>query len=425
MYADLKGKRLLYVGSDAINRYAIETAHEMGIYVIVVDGITDRKKSPGKLIADEAWDIDYSDIDAIVEKCKGTKIDGVLAGYSEFRALAACKIANRLGLPFYATEEQIELTRNKRVFKDICQKYGIHVPKDYCFSYPVPQEDKDKIKFPVIVKPADNAGRKGISVCYDSGTLDEAIEYAASKSESKTIIIEDYIEGVEISAIYTIVDGQISLSCLNEKYITDDQERQTGLCDFILTPAFFLPQFKEEADKPIKDFLKGISANNGIVFFQGKYTDHGIYIFEMGYRLNGNNDYYTIEKYHGLSYLKMLIHHSLTGSMGDDLSKDSPEFDRYTGTLTINAHQGEIGKVDYSGLYANPNIDYISCRVECGTQIVEDGSTQQKVLTLKFTADSIDEVKELIKYAQDNVIIENVEGKNMLFKPFDVNRLGR
>jgi biotin carboxylase len=118
MYSKLKGKKLLVIGSDASNNSIILAAREMGVYTIVTDGIADRTRTPAKNISDEAWDIDYSDIKALSEKCREAGVSGVFAGYSEFRVLAACRLANALRLPFYANEEQIDLTRNKRTFKD-------------------------------------------------------------------------------------------------------------------------------------------------------------------------------------------------------------------------------------------------------------------------------------------------------------------
>lgn len=423
MYEDLKGKRLLVIGSAACDVGIINVAHELGMYVISVDGISDYHYAPAKLVADEAWDIDYSDTDAVVKKCLVSRIDGVMAAYSEFRVLAACRIADMLGLPFYATEEQIKLTRNKRIFKDTCVKYGVKIPKDFCFTYPVAQMDKQKIEYPVIVKPADYGGRKGITVCESAAQIDVAIEYAASKSESKTLIIEEYLKGTEFSAIYTIADGVISLSCVNEKYITDDQERVTGLCEFVLTPASFMEQFIQEADTPLKNFLAGIGAENGVAFFQGMYTQKGIYVFEMGYRVNGNNDFKAIDRNNGINFMKMLINYSVHGTMGTGIEKDNPHFPYYTATVPINLHAGTIAKLDYEALKKNSGIYEINCFVKEGDVIHEDGSTHQKAMLLRMAGKSMEEVRALFDYAIDSVTIENQSGESMIFKKFDFSRI--
>ncbi len=423
MYSHLKGKKLLVIGSDTSNLRIIEAAREMGVYTISVDGITDYSRAPAKKAADEAWDIDYSDVEAVAAKCIETGVNGVFAGYSEFRVLAACRIANRLGLPFYATEEQINLTRNKRTFKDTCSQYGVIIPKDYCFAYPLSEEEKAKIEYPVIVKPADYAGRKGISVCTDSSQLDKAVEFAASKSQSKTIIIEDYLDGVEFSSVYTIKNGEISLSSVNEKHITEDQEIKSGLCECLITPASFIDRYIKETDPNVRAFLKGIEADNAVAFFQGMVTEKNIYIFEMGYRINGNNDFKVIERFNGINFMKMLIAHSLCGDMCDDVSKDNPRFGKYICALLMHAHAGTIAEFEYGALYEKPEITEIAPWAHVGKTINEDGSVEQKVLSMRITADTVGEIAEIIDFVQDNVTVRDTEGRNMLFAKFDTNKL--
>ena len=423
MYEHLKGKKLLIIGSDAGNINIINAAREMGVYTVVTDGIVDRSKAPAKVAADEAWDINYSCIDEIADKCRECGIDGVFAGYSEFRVMAACHIANAIGKPFYANEAQINLTRNKRTFKDECLKYDIPVPKDYCFSYPMSDEDKEKIEYPVIVKPADYAGRKGISVCNCREELDVAVEYAASKSQSSCVIIEDYLDGIEFSSVYTLSNGQISLSCVNEKYITDDQEKKSGLCEFLISPAKSYKRYLNELDNKVRNFIRGIEAKNGVVFFQGMVTEEKMYIFEMGYRLNGNNDYFTIEKFNGINYMKMMIAYSLCGDMCDDLSKDNPEYDKFSCSYLLYAHEGTIGKFEYKAICDHPAVTDIDIDAWEGKEIAEDGSTAQKVMRIKLFANTIDDIIDAVEFIQRNVTVDDTKGNNMLFLPFDASCL--
>lgn len=423
MYSHLKGKKLLVIGSDASNLRILEAAREMGVYTIVMDGITDYSRAPAKKAADESWDIDYSDVEAVASKCIDTGVNGVFAGYSEFRVLAACRIANRLGLPFYANEEQINLTRNKRSFKDVCQQYGVNVPRDYCFGYPMSDEDKAKIEYPVIVKPADYAGRKGISVCLSGDQLDKAMEFAVGKSQSRTIVIEDYLDGVEFSSVYTIKNGEISLSSVNEKYITEDQKIKTGLCECLITPASFIDRYIAETDPHVRAFLKGIKADNAVAFFQGMVTEKKIYIFEMGYRINGNNDFKVIEKFNNISFMKMLIAYSLCGDMCDDLAKDNPRYAQYVCTFLMHAHAGTIAEFDYSAIFSKPQITEVTPWASVGKTIDEDGSVEQKVLSMRITADTVKEIAELIDFVQQNVTMKDTEGRNMLFAKFDTGKL--
>lgn len=422
-YTCLAGKKLLVIGSGEVDANIVRTAREMGVYVMVADGTKKSSATFAKNIADESWDIDYRNVEIIGDKCKEAGVDGVLAGYSEFRVSAACKIAKYIGSPFYATEEQIELTRNKRRFKDTCRRFGVKVPEDYAIQTAADIKNSS-IRFPVIVKPTDAAGRKGITICQNQVQLEQAIELALSYSISKTIIVEEYVIGMEFVAVYTLQDGMYSLSCFNEKYLNQEC-KQSGLCDLALTPSGYMKQYLNQADSHVKDFLRGISAQNGVAFFQGIVAQDDTYIFEMGFRLNGGNDYFITERENGISYMKMLIAHSLTGRMIGDLKRDNPYFSKYYANFLMYAHAGKVGHIEFHGDLNHSGLGDIHIKKAPGMTVHEDGTTQQGAFTFKLIAASVPELMELINYCQKNVEMTDETGNNMLFLPFDTSVLER
>lgn len=418
----LKGKKLLVVSSDSSDMSFVQAAQDLGMSVICCDKYSNWDVSPAKKVADEGWDIDYNDVEVIAKKCRQANVDGVIAGYSEERVTGACRIAKAIGTPFYATEEQINITRNKRVFKDLCIKHGVPVPMDFCLELPLSAEDRSKIAYPVIVKSADNGGRKGISVCRTEAELDNAVAYALEYSKTGQIVIEEYVSGTEMSAIYTLSKGEYSLSCLNDKYISQDPCGSL-FCDFVLTPSRHYELFMKTVDEGIRKLLKDIGAVDGVVNFQMIVGEDGIRVFEMGYRVCGNDDYKVIRKNNNIDFLNMLICHSVTGDMGDDLSKDNPQFSSYHGTLCMYLHGGTVGSVQYENLVGKKEIDDICILRQPGTVIVEDGTNRQKGLMVKFSADTLDEIVDLIHYVQANMQVLNTEHQDMTLMPFDANRL--
>lgn len=419
----VKGKRLLVISSDSSDIAFVKAAKEMGVYVVCCDRYCDWEISPAKKIADDAWNIDYTDTEQVVQKCREEHIDGVIAGYGEDRVAAASRISQKLGTSFYATEEMINITRNKRKFKELCKKYNIPVPLDFCSSLPVTHAQREKIKYPVIVKPSDNGGRKGISVCTDETQLDAAVYLAARQSKYNEIIIEEYLRGVELCAVYTICDGKASLSCLNDKYISQEQGGTSRLCDAVITPSGYYELYQETIDAGVKALLKDIGAKNGVANFQLIFSNGCIKAFEMGYRINGNDDFKVIRKYNHIDFMKMLISHSLTGTMGDDINKDNPIFPQYNCTLCMHVHEGTIGKLEYNSLQGKPGIDDICILKSPGSVIKESGTNAHKALMVKMSAKTLSEITDLIHFTQNNIRIEDTAGRNMLFKQFDANRL--
>ena len=422
MYQSLRGKKLLVIGSSEVDASIVSAAHDLGVYVICTDGLPKSAGTFAKNIADESWDIDYSHTEEIGERCLKAHVDGVLAGYSEFRVSAACKIARYIGTPFYATEEQIELTRNKQLFKNTCRKYGVSVPADYSANVTAEGEAQAPIRYPVIVKPTDSAGRKGVTVCDNPLQLKEAVKRAIRYSASSTFIVEEYIEGMEFVAVYTIKDGKYSLSCFNEKYLNQEC-KSSGLCDLALTPSKHMKLYLERTDSGVRHFLKGIGAQNGVAFFQGIAARDDCYVFEMGYRLNGGNDYFIAERENGISYLKMLIAHSLTGVMEGNLELDNPDFSRYYANYLLYGHAGKIGTIRFFGDTEHSGLEDIHIKKAPGMMIQEDSSTQQCVFTFKLSSESVNGIAELVKYCQQHAELKNENGENMLFQDFDTSVL--
>lgn len=420
----LKGKKLLIVSSDGSDRALLKAARELGLYVICCDKY-DATRSPTKAMADEAWDMDYSQIEQVAEKCREAGVDGVIAAYAENRVDAACRISDAIGRPFYATKDQLDLTRNKVLFKKLCEKYDIPTPHNYKLSIPLTDDQVSAIAYPVIVKPSDSGGRKGITVCYNKEQLSIAVELALAESIYKEVVVEQFIAGTEMSAVYTIADGNISLSCLNDKYISEDQDSKGFLCTFVITPSKLLKQYFEKVDPKVKKMLKAIGVENGVATFQMLACNEGIYIFEMGYRINGNNDFTIIEKENGLNYCHMLMSYSITGSMGDDLGKDNPFFKKYHGTFVVLLHAGKITKLDYEELKDASGIEDIYFTKQLGDVVSDRATNVHKSGMIKFTADTLDGVKQFVHFIQTHLHIEDENGNNMLFDEFDTSRMDR
>ena len=159
MRYDLTGKKLLIIAGSIHEYDLVRRAKELGVYTIVTD-YYDVETSPAKKIADEYWDISWEDLDTLESKCRAEQIDGITAGYSESTVDRCIKLCNRLGLPCYCTQMQLDILKDKKLFKEECRKYDIPVVKEYA-------RKEDVEKFPVIIKPVDRGGSIGVGIAND------------------------------------------------------------------------------------------------------------------------------------------------------------------------------------------------------------------------------------------------------------------
>ncbi len=422
MYEQLKGKRLLLIGSDASDAPIVQTAHELGVYVIAVDANEPSDKTLAKNLADEAWTIDYSKTEQIAKMCTGARIDGVFAGYSEFRTIAACRIAKGLSLPFYAPEEVLRLTQNKRSFKEICRQYGLKTPRYFCLTGPLDEERLKTLRFPLVVKPVDGAGRKGLHLCRNAEELRWAVAQALQASASGEVIVEEYVFGQEFGAIYTIKDGYASLSLLKDKYLMRAQ-REDCLRIFSLAPSMRLDEYVREVDAKLRRMLPGIGVINGVCSVQGIRNEEGFFFFEMNLRVGGGNDQNIIEAVNGVNYLKMMLSFALTGKMEGDLGRDDPYFPRLCGNLSLYAKAGRIERIGYTGQMQRAGVEKVIVSKTPGMTVEQTGTTQQRAFAFFLLADSLQEMKRSIEYAQAHAVLNDAQGRDMILERFDTERL--
>ena len=183
-------KKILVLGATSSEISTVERIQQMGMYAIVTDYHTDWQNSPAKYVADEAWNISWSDSPTLKDKCIECGIIAVIAGYSEFRVSSMIDLCEELHLPCYINREQLEETRDKLKFKNLCRQFNIPAIHDY--------GPEDEIVYPVIIKPSDRAGGIGINVAYNAEEYARFLDEALSLSPTTSVIVEDFIhEGIK------------------------------------------------------------------------------------------------------------------------------------------------------------------------------------------------------------------------------------
>jgi len=424
MYEHLSGKRLLLLGGVQAYCEVIEYCKEMGIYTIVTDF---NPTSPAKKLADKAYDISTTDIEGLEKIIEQEKVNGIFVCYMDFMLPIARKLCDKYGFPFYASVDQIRLSQDKSFFKETCQKYSVPVPKDFTAQIMREGVENADIAFPVIVKPVDSARGQGVRICKNAQELKHAVDYALEVSPSKRILVEEYVVGVEITATYTMKRGEVSLSCMKDKLLSQESEYVTSQSDVFVMPSTHLDLYLRTANDAVVNMLKGMGARDGVVFFQGIAQKDRVVLFELGYRPSGGCDYRHLEKVNGINFMRMLVSHALSGEMdGYELSMDDPHFHgKKVVVLTIWAHAGVIGKqTGLEEVLEIANVTQANYMHDVGYEIFDDFSLMQYVFRCIIIDDGMDAIKESILKIQSLVKVEDSGGKDMLYKvKFDICRM--
>lgn len=302
------GKKLLVLGSDYGTIDIVKQARDMGIYVIVADLM---KTSPTKEIADEAWLISTTDIDLLVKKCIEENVDGVLTGASDFNIARSRELCKVLNFPVYCYDDNAwNVATNKRAFKDLCKEVGAPIAEDYCISENLSDDELSIIQYPVVVKPVDKSGNRGMSYCKNKEELLTAYKYARSVSENSTIIVERELHGPEYAVNYVLADGSINL------YFFSSEHNQPGelenLYSFIVTTSEHLKLYLSEVNEKVIEVFKAAGCRDGVAWVECILDDDGhFYLLEMGYRFGGEVVNVPYEKVSGFNSIKFMIEYAL------------------------------------------------------------------------------------------------------------------
>lgn len=200
-------KKLLVLGGDHFTIPVVEAAHKQGYYVITCDYLPD---NVAHKVSDEYVNFSTIDKEGILEWAKQNPIDGVVT-FTDSGVVTTAYLQHHLGLPQIGPLESVEILQNKARFRQFLTENGFNVPKAKGFSR---KEDalasKDFFTLPVIVKPVDAAGSKGVTKVSDWNELESAVDWAIKFSFSGDFIIESFIEklGCSSDSDCFSVDGQ-------------------------------------------------------------------------------------------------------------------------------------------------------------------------------------------------------------------------
>lgn len=405
-------KKLLMLGTSYASCEMIKYAKSIGVYTIVTDYL-EPKKSIAKLIADEYWMINTSEVDILEEKCRQERIDGICCGISEFNLERVLELTARLGLKSYCTPKAWHFSRDKEDFKTLCKKIGAPVAKDYFISKNLTEEELQSVEYPVVVKPVDLSGNRGISYCYNETELKEAYKYALSCSQSEKIIVEKKLNGEEWYGTYACAKGHISLIALNAMY---SQPGEPKNCYTITTTVSnHVERFCREISPKIEEVLQAVGCTDGIAWVQVMLDDNMFYIIEMGYRMDGEMMFIPYKDLLGFDTIKWLVETAL-GIEHDEKQLPQPQIKAFSETATgielWTNKEGIITKfAGYDEINKIPGVF-----VENLKQIGDRALKYRPVGVITFATKTIEEMIEIIKQINEKVHCYNEKGEDMIIK---------
>ena len=418
---DLKGKKLLILAGQGVHCKVVRAAKEMGVYTVVADYL-DVADSPAKQIADENVNISILDVDALVEYCIKNKIDGVLNFCNDPAQRPYQQICEKLSLPCYTTAEQVQLLTNKQKFKELCIANGVDVIPTYL------EEDvvNGTVDYPVIVKPVDSRGSRGVTLCYDLDVALSAIELAKEASSNGKIIIEKYMGGKQDFQItYLFVDGIPHLIRTADRYEGKVADGMNKVSTLTVSPSKYTRLFLNNIYERLTKMLVGIGIKNGPVFMQGFVDGDTVRFYDPGVRFPGANFENIMLKSNGIDIAKHMIEFALTGSLANCDGKSLDELcglhGRRAAMVYPMVRHGKIGQVDLPSWLNNTDIASYSLKYQIGDTVEKTGTVTQRFGEFDILSASTEELKTTIKSLYRDLQVSDEKGESMVISKIDLD----
>lgn len=411
----LAGKKLLVLGGAANEISLVLRAQELGVYVIVADYHSDYTLSPAKKVADEAWDVSWSDLDVLEEKCRASGVNGVLAGYSEIRVEKMIQLCQRLDLPCYINMQQLDITRDKIKFKNACRENRVPVVKEFASVDAVDA-------FPVIVKPVDRAGSIGISVASNAAELQKAYAYAMEMSLCKQVIIEKFIsDATKFDVYYQIVDGNVLYMSCNDVVNAKDNGTERVVQSAWLLPSVHEKYFLEKVDPNMREMIRNMGIQNGYIFFSGFADKQEEFVFfECGFRLCGGHYYDYFYRLGGYNTLDLLITYALCGKVLFEKNVRDMNPALKCATINVYSKAGKIASISgMDEIKKMPGCMLALTQARIGQENRDDTAILSKIAMFHLCGETAQELEESAQQVYRLLSVLGEHGEDLIYDRLD------
>lgn len=358
------------------------------------------------------------DLAKVKEIAQQEKVDYIITACGDQPLLTMAVVSEELGLPCYLSKKQVLNLTNKMYMKRLMLENDI--PTSHFRTFTSKDViDTTGLNYPLVVKPVDSNGSKGVRKCKDREELDKYLPEAFRFTLSDTVIIEEFCEGIEISADFYICDGKAKkvMWCQLNKYKVDDSTQ-------VIYQSIIPPSLSDKASETLMQvankIAKGYEVDNSPLLVQAMVNGDDVKVIEFSARLGGGAKYKTIRNVTGFNVLRANLESMLGEKPGVVIADDERFYSRchiYTNGGVFNAIEG-LEDLQRRGI-----IDEYVLTKPFGVTTGSPKSSSDRVASVFISASSNNELKVKIKDAITNLKVIDEKGEDMLFREMYKNDL--
>lgn len=399
-------KKLMILGGSRYAIPVINAAHKLGIYVITCDYLPN---NIAHKYSDKYCNVSIIDKEKTLKVAEELNIDGIVSFACDPGVTTAAYIAEKMNLPFQGSYESVKILQDKGLFREFLANNDFNVPHAKRYTDKTePFKDIDFFTWPVIVKPVDSAGSKGISKVENPNKLTEAIDIAVGDSHNGAFIIEDFLtfKGYHSSADPFSVDGELKFISYSDQ-LFDKQAKNPYTPAYIIWKSSMAKEKQDYLTHEIQRLLKLLGMKTGIYNIETCVgSDDKPYIMEVSPRGGGCK----IAELQKMAYGVDLIENEVRKAVGLPLTEiEQTECNGYWCEMVIHARPGQSGilkEISIDPEIENKYVKVIDISAKLGDIVEPFTGANMSLGDMFLRFDSRDELDEVISKANEWLNIE-------------------
>ena len=402
----MKQKKLMLLGGLRYLLPVIEAAHKLGYYVITCDYIPN---NIAHKYSDEYVNVSIIDKDAVLAVAKEKDIDGIMSFAVDPGVVTAAYVQDKMGLPAFGPYESVCILQNKDRFRDFLTRNGFNVPLAKGFSsVEEAMSEKYWYPWPVIVKPTDSAGSKGVTRVDRLDDLEDALKTAFDHSLSGRIIVEEFIEkaGCSSDSDGFSVNGELKFVSFSAQRFDDGAPHPYTPSAYSWPSTFTMSQ-EDELSSEIQRLLTLLGMRTSVYNIETRIGTNGKpYIMEVSPRGGGNRLSEMLRFATGVD----LITNSVRAAVGDDVVEmEQKSYKGHWAEVILHAEKdGRFVGLDINHDFYNKSVRQVDLWVKEYDKVSAFRGANDAIGTLVLQFDSEEELVDVLAH-QDmwfNVIVK-------------------
>jgi len=410
--------KIMILGGGSNQIDLIKKAKNQGDEVVLVDYLLD---CPGKEYADTHLLISTFDVEAITMAAKEQRIDAIITAGTDQPVLSAAIASQKLGLNFYADSVLAKAVTNKIQMKSVFIENNIPTVNFKLIKRDFSDDEISSLKFPVVLKPVDSQGQRGIYKLFSSEDIHDKIESTLSYSKEDTALVEEFYENDEITVNGWVNDGKLTIISVVDR-VTIKITDHIGICLCHNFPSLHLGNYWDDINKITHQIVKAFKIENGPIYFQYLIGDDGIKVNEIAMRIGGAYEGITIPLIAGIDILKMVLDYIKYKKI-DYNALDGYSLARNNNFLSTQLFFCNPGTIQYmtpvEEIESLPFVKAVDFKYKVGDTIKKLINSTARAGYIIIEGSNFEDMINNVNYVFDNLKIIDADGVNLVMKYSD------